>query len=61
MVHAIFKKSLISDSLFLRSPINANMWRNLITEKRSAINWLHKLYKESAFYDFWLVLSAPVD
>lgn len=54
--------TLSSKKLFSGSAWStAYMWKNLITGKKTSNNWLYKMFKATALYDFWLVLVGPVD
>ena len=49
------------DRLFAGLPVPTNyMWDNVIIEKRTSVNWLHKLYAGSILDEVWTVLSSPV-
>lgn len=52
----------VSSGLYTGSYEMTNyLYRNLTIEKKISLNWLSKLYKDSFFRDFWLLLSSPVD
>lgn len=50
-----------NSELFFGSALDKNfVWENLIAEKRISVNWLYKLYKNSIFDKFWMLLTTPV-
>lgn len=60
-IQAISRDLILSDKLFFGPQIRTNyVWKNLILEKRTSMNWLNKLYKHSFMYDFWVLLSSSV-
>jgi hypothetical protein len=43
----------------LAKDMNTIAWDNLIIERRESVSWLARRFKESIFYAFWRVFSAP--
>jgi len=52
----------ISDKIYLGSVLPASYFRkNLIIEKRSSVNWLKWLYKESLIKDLLMLLTSRLN
>ncbi len=61
-IQTISADAVHSERIYFGSPAERRyMWNNLIIEKRISIGWLYKLYEDSIFHDFVLLLTSQVN